>query len=128
MRQSELAGKAFTTLDRKLRRIILAEICARVIQTQIVDESGGDDVVEAEQVLLRITINAGVAVNVVARASDADCRRCRVTEVSLEVVGKVVIEPQCVPRFVLHNLTLQEKVSDVAGVEKVITGGWHEGE
>ncbi len=82
--------------------------------------------IEAQQILLSIAINAGVSVYVVARASDADRRRCCITEVHFEIVREAVIEPQCVPRFVLRNLALQEKISDVAGIEKIITCRRHE--
>ena len=47
--------------------------------------------------------NTGVAVDVVACASDTNRRRFRVTEVDFEIVGEVVIKTQRVARFVLRD-------------------------
>ena len=64
--QADLAGVAAAALDGELRRVVLAEVAARVVEPQVVDQSRRNDVVKGQQHLPGVAEDTSVAVNVVA--------------------------------------------------------------
>ena len=75
-----------------------------------------------------VTVNAAIAVYVVACASNAHRGSDRVAKVGLKSIREVVVESQCVTRLVLHDRTLQKIVSDTAGIEEITSSRRHERE
>src|SRR5439155_27203665 len=104
---------------------IFTEVSPRIVEPQIVYQGRRDDVVKGQQELTGVTVNAAVSVDVVAGASDAHRRGDGVAEIGFEVISKVVVESQRVPRLVLDHGPLQKIISDVAGIKEVTSCGWH---
>src|SRR5262245_58420484 len=103
MRESDVTCVASSTLDCEVRRIIFTEVAPGIAKAEIVNECRSNDVVEAEQILLSIAINARVSIDIAASTADADRWSFREAEIDFRIVGKAVIKSQRVTSLVLSN-------------------------
>src|SRR6185295_13714827 len=123
--QAQLSSQISSALDREFRREVLAENPTGITNAQVVDHVRREDVIVTKDVLLRIAVDAAVAVHITAKSTNADRRRFRITEVHLVVLSNVVIQTQRVTRLVLLHETLHQIVPDQARIDKVISGRRH---
>src|SRR5688572_30090398 len=114
--QTEFVSQVPSSLNRELRRKVLAENSARIVEAQIIDYCRRKDLVVGNQVLFGIAVDPTVPVYVAAKTSYAHCRRLGVTEVDSIVTAEIMVQSQGVASFVLLNEALHYVISDQTGI------------